>query len=224
MAKYKNSDYTIDRKTASRLLKVSMRTVDRYIKAQHILGKTINGRIWLNKNQILDFRNRQRVKGVLSIDNYVDKVDIGVDNFDYSTGEIPHTTAKRGVDIIDGEVYVKSRGVIMDEAVQKTYRKLYENLLDKFNDRQTDLEAANYKIGALEARLKYSISLIDHRKEKALLLASGENLKKQLENEKKQKVDIYSRFRIERLNKRVYFILALILILLQPLWLLFVVW
>jgi len=223
MATYKNSDYTIDRKTASRLLKVSIRTVDRYIKAQHISAKNINGRIWLNKEQILDFKNRQRVKSVLSIDNYVDKVDIPIDNSNYPVNDFPYNSAKKGVDIVDSEVYVKSRGEIIDATIQKTYKKLYEDLLNKFNEKLVELSSANYKIGILEAKLKYSIPLIEHKKETALLLTNGENLKKQLESEKKQKLDIYNRFKTERLNKRIYLILALILILLQPLWLFFII-
>ncbi|MBI5152469.1 hypothetical protein HZA39_02955 [Candidatus Peregrinibacteria bacterium] len=215
------STYTIDRKTASRLLKVSLRTVDRHIKLKHLSSKVKSGRVWLNKDQILEFRDRQRVKGVLSIDNYVDKVDIPIDSADYIIDEKGDMVAKKGS--VDS-VYIKSRGNVIDETIQHTYKKLYEELLDKFNDKETELKTANYRIGQLEARLKYSIPMIEHRKQQALLLSSGENLKKQLENEKKQKVRVFDQMKAERFNKRIYFILALILILLQPLWLLFITW
>lgn len=221
MAQYKMSTYTVDRKTASRLLKVSIRTVDRHIKLKHLSSKVKDGRIWLNKDQIFDFRNRQRVKGILSIDNYVDKVDIPIDTVDYSTSEKWHMADENNV---DNTVYIKSRGNIIDDAIQQTYKKLYEELAEKFSEKEMELKAVNYKIGQLEARLKYSVPLVEHRKQQTLLLASGENLKKQLENEKKQKIGIYGQLRTERFNKRIYFILALILILLQPLWLLFIAW
>lgn len=221
MAQYKMSTYTVDRKTASRLLKVSIRTVDRHVKLKHLSSKVKDGRIWLNKDQIFDFRNRQRVKGILSIDNYVDKVDIPIDTVDYSTSEKWHMADENNV---DNTVYIKSRGNIIDDAIQQTYKKLYEELAEKFSEKEIELKAVNYKIGQLEARLKYSVPLVEHRKQQTLLLASGENLKKQLENEKKQKIGIYGQLRTERFNKRIYFILALILILLQPLWLLFIAW
>ena len=45
--------YNIDRKTASKLLKVSMRTVDRYIVAKKVSIEKRDGRIWLDKKEIL---------------------------------------------------------------------------------------------------------------------------------------------------------------------------
>jgi hypothetical protein len=233
MATYKMSTYTIDRKSASRLLKVTMRTVDRYIKSKHISSKVINGRVWLNKDQIINFRDRQRVKGVLSIDNYVDNVDSRVDKHAYTSDKVVdesgHTINENRVDSdidnIDNDNNftgtVKSRGKIMDESANNVYKDLYEKLLEEFDEKQVQLEMAKYRVGKLESQLKYSVPLIEYRKKTTLLLTSGENLKKQLENEKKDKLRVYTQFRTERLNKRIYLILAIALILLQPLWLLF---
>lgn len=45
----------IDRKTASKLLGVSVRTIDRYIRNGKLFAHTDNGRIWLNKRELLGF-------------------------------------------------------------------------------------------------------------------------------------------------------------------------
>lgn len=50
----------IDRKTASRLLGVSIRTIDRYIRSGKIFANVDSGRIWLNKREIMLLRQPQK--------------------------------------------------------------------------------------------------------------------------------------------------------------------
>lgn len=45
----------IDRKTASKLLQVSIRTIDRYIRHGKLEAYASRGRIWLNKKEVLNF-------------------------------------------------------------------------------------------------------------------------------------------------------------------------
>lgn len=47
----------IDRRTASRLLKVSVRTVDRYIRSGKLNAQQENGRIWLDRREVMNFSN-----------------------------------------------------------------------------------------------------------------------------------------------------------------------
>lgn len=49
----------IDRKSASRLLGISVRTIDRYIRNGKIFAHQENGRIWLDRNEIMNFSHRQ---------------------------------------------------------------------------------------------------------------------------------------------------------------------
>ena len=42
----------IDRKMASKLLNVSVRTIDRYIRSGKLPAREVNGRIWLSKGSI----------------------------------------------------------------------------------------------------------------------------------------------------------------------------
>lgn len=55
-----NSD--IDRKTASKLLSVSMRTIDRYIRSGKLFAREERGRIWLDRNDIVNFRHIQPIQ------------------------------------------------------------------------------------------------------------------------------------------------------------------
>lgn len=45
----------IDRKMASKLLRVSVRTIDRYIQSGRLSAHQQNGRVWLSKKEILHF-------------------------------------------------------------------------------------------------------------------------------------------------------------------------
>lgn len=58
----------IDRKTASKILGVSVRTIDRHIRAGKLSSRQENGRIWLNKKEIKDFGKRQKFIAQPTID------------------------------------------------------------------------------------------------------------------------------------------------------------
>jgi len=66
----KTSSY-IDRKMASKLLRVSVRTIDRYIKSGRLSAHQQNGRIWLSKKEIIHFQkpevDRRRTASLLPI-------------------------------------------------------------------------------------------------------------------------------------------------------------
>lgn len=49
----------IDRKTASKLLGVSIRTIDRYIRGGKLFASQQNGKIKLDKSQILNFKHEK---------------------------------------------------------------------------------------------------------------------------------------------------------------------
>lgn len=51
---------TIDRKTAGKLLGVSVRTIDRYIRRGKLFAREENGRICLDKKDILNFRSGEK--------------------------------------------------------------------------------------------------------------------------------------------------------------------
>lgn len=63
-----NSSTYIDRQTASRLLKVSVRTIDRYIRGGKLWALSENGRIWLDKKEILAFDQPRKVMRNVAID------------------------------------------------------------------------------------------------------------------------------------------------------------
>lgn len=59
----------IDRKTASKILKVSIRTIDRHVRDGKLMARRENGRIWLNKKEVQDLFNPRKSVMRQSIDN-----------------------------------------------------------------------------------------------------------------------------------------------------------
>jgi hypothetical protein len=63
-----NPSSYIDRKTASEILHVSVRTIDRYIRSGKLWALAENGRIWLDKKEILKFTPGRQKREMTSID------------------------------------------------------------------------------------------------------------------------------------------------------------
>ena len=202
--------YNIDRKTASKLLKVSMRTVDRYIVAKKVSIEKRDGRIWLDKKEILKLRQKDRVDIIvdmstpkMSIDNQqVTPVDMSIDSvqsLSMSKLQKPRT-----------EAYAEER----------VYKKLFEELQQELKIKQERLEGANYRVGQLESLVRESVPRIDYQK----LLQQGkiiqEELHQNLKEERGKGEVLQIKLKEEKSDKRIYLILLFIILLLQPLWLL----
>lgn len=214
--------YDIDRKTASRLLKISVRTVDRYINSQKVSHERRDGRIWLDKKEIMQLKARRRVDKVDSaVDMSTDKMSI--DNVDLipvdmsidSEGNTYHSVAS------DNEKSPpRARARAQEEDVQ-VYKNLYEQLQQELRDKEQHLEMANYRLGQLEARIKETIPLLDYKRDLANEKAEKDQLRKNLDSHLMELDVALNNYREERFNKRIYLILLFILLLLQPLWFLF---
>jgi len=212
----------IDRKTASRLLKVSIRTVDRYIRSNKLYIEQRDGRIWLNKSQVLKLRNskesRQSVDAVdteMSIDKEVSTpVDMSMDSVHIvSTSDDEEKPAKRA-----------NTARANDESAPLIYKKLFEELQSELRTKQERLEGANYRVGHLEALLKDAIPLPEHNR----LLLSERTDKQKLEGDfaslSQEAEYLAERLKDEKFTKKIFLIFLFIIMLLQPLWLLVSLW
>jgi len=183
------SDHIIDRKGASRLLKVSIRTVDRYIKQKKLSTRILDGRVWLSKREI------QRLKN-----NYVSTPI--VDNIDMSTHEV---SIDKPVDNT-----VNTVDIVSTSETERNSLSIYKTLLvdtqNEVREGQRNLQMANYRIGQLESQITSSVPILEMDKEK---------------EEKRLVIQQISReLKKERLAKLLLLLGLLIVLALQPLWLL----
>lgn len=207
------SDYVIDRKAASKLLKVSLRTLDRYVKAKRLSTVLVDGRIWLSREELMgfshDFSSRHEVdKGHvstprLSIDNRVDNVDKTVD-----------TEVDRHDNV---DIYPQTK-----QGRTKIYKKLYLELKEELKEKQDRLEIANYRVGQLETQVRNSVPLLEYHRDSFEKEKVQKELSSKLEEAASQLHNASTTLRYERLTKRIFMIVLLTLLALQPLWLLLI--
>lgn len=202
--------YDIDRKTASKMLKVSMRTVDRYIVAKKLSTQQHDGRIWLNRKEIHKLRSSKKVdnggdtsKPKMSIDNSMSTVDdMSIDSVDIMSTS-------------DSQIKSRERVITGDEV----YKNLFEELQQELKNKQERLEGANYRVGQLEALLKDSVPRLDYQRALNAEKAEKEEIRTKLEMKSLESEQLSSKLKEEKTDKRVYLIILFILMLLQPIWL-----
>lgn len=205
--------YNLSRETAGKLLKVSVRTLDRYLKAKKVSSQIIDGRIWLDKDEIEAFRaNKNKVIRVdtvsvstsgVSIDDNVDKVD---NDEVFSQDSVDPVSTK----------HERPRS-----SSNETYKNLFLELKEELNEKQERLEIANYRVGQLEAQLRSSIPLLEYHREKYENKKVEEEFKTQLSESANMLKRLSLSIKYEKFSKRIFVGLLLIVLALQPLWLFF---
>ncbi len=126
--------FNLSRKEAADIMKVSTRTLDRYIKSKKLSSKSIAGRIMLSSDEIAGIGNKRPHRKVSK-----------------STGQ------KKVYEI-------NTSNIETNDTEEKVYRKLYEELKMEVKIFQQRLEGANYRVGQLESQVKASVPLLDHQK------------------------------------------------------------
>lgn len=217
-------NYNLDRKAASKLLKVSMRTVDRYARSKKLSTMVVDGRIWFDKGEVERFRVKK--VGVLSgatvdmstsglsidasVDSYVNGVDTEPDKVD-------------SVEFVDreyagfGDVKRGRKG-----EMDGLYQKLYVDTKRELEEKQERLEMANYRVGQLEAQLRNSVPMLEYHKENYERKKKEADLQSQLAESSTQLKKTNMELRYERFGKRIFLVFVLLLLALQPLWLLLI--
>jgi hypothetical protein len=222
----------LDRKQAAEVLKVSVRTIDRYIQRGLLSTDQVNGRIFIKYKDLKPLINQKNLK-----DRYLEEIDSQQFEGNYTNREVQpeiESVSDNKEASIDTSEF-KQISELKQAHDQSIYKKLYEELQEELKQKQERLEGANYRVGQLEGLLKESVPLIEYRKALAVegekrseleeLLNDFEKdneLLNQTVDAKRQELEQLSeKLQIERFNKKVFIIILIVLFLLQPLWLLF---
>ncbi len=196
--------YSISRKMAAKLLNVSTRTVDRYVKDNRLSAVTIDGRIWLNKGEISDIRFKKAhamSNSVVSMSTSNMSIDKHVD---------------RHVDSIDSVDNVHRHQASKKENLSEREEKI-EAKLDK---QKEEIDFLSQKLKSLEPQLRNSISFSAHHLKILRFEIENKNLEKQLEKGEKINQELNNKFQKTYIKKYIFLILLLFLLALQPLWIL----
>lgn len=227
--------FNIDRNTASRLLSVSIRTIDRYIESGKLSSIKSEGRIWLSKEEILKTINKDIVDNRQARHDpirHVDKEDIILEN---------------NVDLSSRQTNQEHR-----QSTNNSYKKppdshlpeIFEKLKEEIAIKDKRLAQASYRIGQLESQLSMMVPKLELEnqqlrllettnqyeqkiKEKELAISQKETEKIQLDSirieELGQKDQIIARLdeelHLEKVNKWIYAAILYVLVLgLMAIW------
>jgi hypothetical protein len=234
--------YNIDRQTASRLLNVSIRTIDRYLYSGRLSSVRNNGRVWLSNDDV-----RRILKGIeTDIDNQEwqqTEVDTEKTNKQTQTDKVYYGTVKERASRKDklheddtDTTHTQTKSVNNKTAF---YQNLYEEIKGELQEKQSMLDQATYRIGQLEAQLSTMIPLIELQRQQKALTETTENYEKALLNEKTKAKEVTNKLlheidhcekilkniekevEIERFNKSIIAVVLFIVLFMQPiLWLL----
>ncbi len=138
--------FDLSRKDASEILKVSTRTLDRYIKSKKVSSKSIAGRIMLDREEITSKKKTRKHR----------KVKKSQVQSQVKSTPLPET--KKEVFEINAALDQAAK------AEEKVYKKLYDEMKVEVRTFQQRLEGANYRVGQLESEVKASVPLLDHQK------------------------------------------------------------
>ena len=205
--------YKIDRKAASRLLGVSVRTLDRYLKGKKLSTQVIGGRIWLNRGEIEEFK----------VNKNVDRADMSTSDMSIDIGGVkgmddvdnPVDT----VEVIGQKISTVSTKTRPKKQVSSVYKKLHNELKEEIQEKQERLEIANYRVGQLETQVKNSIPMLEYHRETFEKDEKEKELKRDYSDAVKTVKKLSTELKYEKFNRRFFLILILIILALQPLWL-----
>lgn len=132
--------YTIGREEAAKRLGVSSRTLDRWIRSGRLKHKSVGRNIYVHAGEFDILLKQHNVR--------YQRADTFAGQIDQTTGNTAHesTTASHTVD-----------------TREEVFRKLYEEAAAEVKAKQEKLEAASFRVGQLEAALKNSVPLIEHK-------------------------------------------------------------
>jgi hypothetical protein len=188
--------FDVSRNEASGILKVSTRTLDRYISSKKLSTKNIAGRILLNRDEITTLAKQKRTHKSIrrKSSNSASRPNVQPENKDQGVYDIPveHIVSEAAAEQTPPEELYDEMDII-SSTEDRIYKKLYNELREDARVFQQRLEGANYRVGQLESQLKVSVPLLEHQK----LLAGHKK---------------------ERYNKRILYILLVVLLVLQPVW------
>ncbi len=198
----------VDRDEASKILNVSTRTIDRYVRKFKLKTRKDGRRILIKRDdvdkiiqdqigQFVDLKNKNLA------DARAEKLD--KQNTSIAVKDLKVESSKKG------EKIEKSK-----KNEEQVYRNLYNETKAELKEKQERLDAATYRVGQLESQVESMVPMLEYtRKEKELKEAKGAIEQKEIE-----KIQIVSKLenqlRSERIVKWIWMSLFSILFAMGP--------
>lgn len=225
----------LDRSEASNILKVSTRTLDRYLRKYRIKTRK-EGRTILIKRADVDFIidkhvghfledfKRMQAENAGQLGQDIRQAVAGVQNADAPV-EAPAASSLSVKNIKVEEVRAASHEKQENERREKedtVYKTLYQETKNELKEKQDRLEAATYRVGQLESQLKNMVPLLDFNRKDKELKEAKQAMEFKIAEHETLVVKMEQKLRSERVAKWVYLSLVGLLLIAEPV--MFMIW
>ncbi len=200
----------VDRIEASKILKVSTRTVDRYMR-KHRFKTRKDGRRVLIKKVDVDKIIKEHIGRL---------VDINDDNLNNILGV--EESIKKETNLTVKDVKIKKIEKSQPKVEQEIYKELYKEVKGDLKEKQDRLEAATYRVGQLEAQAKHMVPMLDFNKKDRALQDAYSAMDQRVKQNEEVKLKMEAKLRSERVAKWIYLSLVGTLLVAEPI--LFLLW
>ena len=200
----------VDRIEASKILKVSTRTVDRYMRSYRFKTRK-DGRRVLIKREDVDKIIKEQIGRLVDID-------------DNNLNSILNTN-ETGSSLAVKDIKIDSIKKDDDERMsieQQIYKDLYTETKKELKEKQDRLEAATYRVGQLEAQAKNMVPMLDYNKKDRALQEAYSAMDQRAKQSEEIIQKMEAKLRSERVAKWIYLSLVGVLLVAEPI--LFVMW
>ncbi len=213
--------FTLSRKDAADLLAISTRTLDRYIRSKKLTARKKGGTILLSEEEVAN----------LKVSHFQNMHGASPEMEGRAHRHIDSVSARANATIFDAETGIVEENPVAVAPVAKTTgarserEKVFEELYDlsrrEVREYHNKLEAANYRLGQIEAQLKHSVPLLEYHEKEEALRQQDHIIQGKVRRQEETLQIIEQELKSERLNKNIYIGLLFGLLALQPLlWLL----
>lgn len=193
----------VDRIEASKILKVSTRTVDRYMRKYRLKTRKDGRRVLIKR---------------VDIDKIIqDQIGHLVDLVNESAGK-SETTNLTVKDVKVESIKAGSREPIENQI----YKELYTEVKADLKEKQDRLEAATYRVGQLESEVKNMVPVLDFSNKERELKDVQDSIHQKERQAKEAVITMETKIRLERVAKYIYLSLVGLLLVVQPI--LFILW
>lgn len=207
--------YKLSRQDAAKILKISVRTLDRYIKDNKLSIVEIEGRVFLKMEEVKNF-SKKKSKKYTNLSTLENSENVYRQNSDFVYTKTPNLGASESQN---------DKKVVYNKKTENVYRQnkkiVYSgdnevdeksNLPKRIVTEEKNIFYENPELEDLKKQLKENIEF-QQSKERTLLAQISEISHSQREYERS--------LRIEKIKKRFFLILLMGILAFQPIWIYF---
>lgn len=187
--------YTLDRKSVADMLKVSLRTLDRYVAKNTFSTEKRNGKLFFHLKEVEDFLQDRSIEGIdtnfATQSTRLERIQSAF--LDSQTPEFKQDSMAKEVSKHPSHEFSELEKKFQKHELEaKMYKNMYETSQQLFASQQEQLQSAHYRLGKLEEKVKLLPSPI-HVEQKQM-----QEVKHQTKVSQLEKTNIRLRYDIEK--------------------------